>query len=99
MSLPTASGQPFAGLTLKNIKDSLIICGNVNGPIHVTDVHDSIVVVACRQFRMHECRGTDVYLLCTSRPIIEDCRNVRFSPLPIKYVSPSLLRACVVTLN
>ncbi|KAI9813534.1 MAG: hypothetical protein M1832_006265 [Thelocarpon impressellum] len=81
MSVPTASGQPFAGLTLKNIRDSLIVCGHVNGPAHVTGVEDSVVVVACRQFRLHECRNVDVYLLCNSRPIIEDCSAIRFAPL------------------
>jgi hypothetical protein len=85
MSVPTSStsgGHAFAGLTLRNIRDSLVICGHVNGPAHVTDVQNSVIVTTCRQFRMHDCKDVDVYLLCTSRPIIEDCRNVRFAPLP-----------------
>jgi hypothetical protein len=31
---------------------------------------------------MHDCVDVDVYLWCGSRPIIEDCRGVRFAPLP-----------------
>ncbi|KAI9717370.1 MAG: hypothetical protein M1812_004722 [Candelaria pacifica] len=85
MSVSTASGQPLAGLTLKNIRDSLLVCGHVNGPTHVTGVENSVIVVACRQFRMHECRGCDVYLLCASRPIIEGCNDIRFAPLPELY--------------
>ncbi|KAI9707310.1 MAG: hypothetical protein M1836_000270 [Candelina mexicana] len=85
MSVPTASGQPFAGLTLKNVRDSLLICGHVNGSTHVTSVENSVIVVACRQFRMHECRGCDVYLFCASRPIIEGCNDIRFAPLPENY--------------
>ncbi len=99
MSIPTASGQPFAGLALKNIRDSLLVCGHVNGPTHVTGVENSVIVVTCRQFRMHGCRGCDVYLFCTSRPIIEGCKDIRFSPLPEAYVSKCLGGACKVVIG
>ncbi|SLM40181.1 Tubulin-specific chaperone C [Lasallia pustulata] len=86
MSVPTANGRPFAGLTLKNIKESLIVCGHVNSAAHVTGVEGSVLVVASRQFRMHECRDCVVYLDCSSRPIIEDCKGIQFAPLPKAYV-------------
>lgn len=97
MSPPTAStsgGQAFAGLTLRDIRQSLIICGHVQGPTHVTNVQNSVIVTACRQFRMHDCRDVDIYLLCTSRPIIEGCSQIRFAPLPeyIVRVSSSIPR-------
>lgn len=87
MSVPTANGAPFAGLALKNIKRSLIIAGHVAGAAHITGVEDSIIVVASRQVRMHDCKNVDIYLHCASRPIIEDCSNVRFSPIPECHVS------------
>lgn len=87
MSTPTRTSNAFAGLTLKNIKDSLIICGHVNGAAHLTNVSNAVIVVASRQFRMHESRNCDVYLLTTSRPIIEDCSGIRFAPLPDIYMS------------
>jgi len=87
MSVPTATAQPFAGLTLRNVSDSLVICGHVNGPAHLTGITNSIVVVACRQFRMHESSNVDVYLWCGSRPIIEDCQGIRFTEVPGHYVS------------
>lgn len=86
MSQPTTHGQPFATLTLKNISSSLIICGHVSGAAHLTNIKDSVIVVASRQFRMHESRNCDVYLLATSRPIIEDCHGIRFAPLPELYL-------------
>jgi hypothetical protein len=86
LSSPTSDGPASAGMTLKNIKESLIICGQVNGAIHLTNVTDSVIVVACRQFRMHESRGCDVYLQASGRPIIEHCTNIRFAPLPEKFV-------------
>lgn len=88
MSVPTGkSGAPFAGLAMRNIKRSLIIVGHVAGAAHITGVEDSILVVASRQVRMHDCKNVDIYLHCSSRPIIEDCSKVRFSPIPESFVS------------
>jgi len=89
MSVPTATKAPFAGLALKNIKNCLIIAGHVAGAAHITGVENSVIVVASRQVRMHECKNVDIYLHCASRPIIEDCSNVRFSPIPENYVTAS----------
>ncbi|KAE8449969.1 hypothetical protein EG329_007108 [Mollisiaceae sp. DMI_Dod_QoI] len=89
MSVPTATDAPFAGLALKNIKNSLVIAGHVAGAAHITGVEDSIIVVASRQVRMHDCKNVDIYLHCASRPIIEDCNNVRFSPMPKNYMTAS----------
>lgn len=91
MSVPTANGAPFAGLMVKNIKRSLIIAGQVAGAAHITGVEDSIIVVDSRQVRMHDCKNVDIYLHCASRPIIEDCSNVRFSPIPEYHVSYPIL--------
>ncbi|KAJ5769262.1 Tubulin binding cofactor C [Penicillium odoratum] len=82
MSIPTANGKPYASLTIRDIKQSLLICNQVNGPAHITGVENSIIVVSCRQFRMHHCKNVDVYLSCSSNPIIEDCSNVRFGRIP-----------------
>jgi hypothetical protein len=53
--------------------------------MHITNMRDSVLVVACGQFRMHDSKAVDVYLHCGSRPIIEDCEGVRFAPLPSVY--------------
>lgn len=86
LSPPTAHGAPFATLYLRHIQDSLILCGQVAGAVHVTDVSNSVIVTACRQFRMHGSRHVDVYLHSASRPIIEDCEALRFAPLPASQV-------------
>ncbi|KAI1363656.1 tubulin binding cofactor C-domain-containing protein [Xylaria arbuscula] len=89
MVVPTSTGTPFAGLVLKNIKHSLIIAGHVAGPAHITGIEDSIIVVAARQVRMHDCKNVQVYLHCASHPIIEDCSQVTFAPLPSFYGNES----------
>jgi len=89
MSVPTANGAPFAGLALKSINESLVIAGHVAGAAHITAVENSILVVASRQVRMHDCKNVEIYLHCASRPIIEDCVNVRFAPIPECYMIAS----------
>ncbi|RYO75327.1 hypothetical protein DL764_010497 [Monosporascus ibericus] len=91
MSAPTVDGgRPFAGLALRNVRRSLVVAGRVDGPAHVTGVEGSVVVVAARQVRMHDCRDVDVYLHCASHPIIEDCSGVRFAPIPATYLPEEL---------
>ncbi|KAK8123322.1 hypothetical protein PG999_003240 [Apiospora kogelbergensis] len=88
MTVPTSSlssGVPFAGLAIKNVRRSLLVCGTVAGPVHITGVRDSIIVVAARQVRIHECENVDLYLHCGSHPIIEDCSGMRFAPIPTAY--------------
>ncbi|KAH0361442.1 TBCC-domain-containing protein, partial [Aureobasidium melanogenum] len=85
MSISAASA--FANLTLKNIQDSLIVCGHVDGSVHITGVKDSVLVMATRQFRMHESKNVKVYMLCKSRPIIEDCEGIEFAEMPDCYAT------------
>ncbi|OAX83370.1 hypothetical protein ACJ72_02261 [Emergomyces africanus] len=90
MSIPTADGRPFAGLVIKEVTESLLVCGLVNGPTHITGVKHSTIVVSCHQFRMHDCLDVDVYLSCSSKPIIEDCSDIRFGKIPEFYTPKSL---------
>ncbi|KAG5947757.1 hypothetical protein E4U59_007638 [Claviceps monticola] len=85
MSVPTAQGRPFPGLSLKNISQSLVIAGHVDGAVHITGVTNSIIVVIARQVRIHECKDVDIYMHCTSHPIIEDCTGMRLAPIPEFY--------------
>lgn len=87
MSVPTNGDKSYASFTINDVQKSLLICGRVEGPAHITDVEHSVIVVSCRQFRMHKCSNIDVYLSCSSNPIIEDCSNIRFARIPRVYVS------------
>ncbi|CBX98058.1 hypothetical protein IAQ61_010162 [Plenodomus lingam] len=90
LSAATASNTPFAALYLKDIQDSLIICGQVAGAIHITDIKHSVLVTACRQFRMHGSMDVDIYLHTSSRPIFEDCSELRFAPLPNAFITDAI---------
>lgn len=86
LSIPTAQGAPFPGLILKDIDRCLIVAGRVSGPIHINNVSNSTLVVVAHQVRIHNCNNVNIYLHCTSHPIIEDCSGMRFAPLPSCYV-------------
>jgi tubulin-specific chaperone C len=82
MSTPTATGQPFAALTIKDVKRSLLICGHVSGAAHITNVRDSVIRVYANQVRMHDCKNCIVYLFVRSRPVIENCSEIYFAAPP-----------------
>ena len=86
MSIPTIDGQPFAGLTIKNVKSSLLLCGSIGGATHITNIEGSVLVVTTRQFRMHDSKNCVVYLHCISRPMIEGCTEIRFAPIQKTHV-------------
>ncbi|KAN0071082.1 Tubulin binding cofactor C domain containing protein [Elaphomyces granulatus] len=94
MSIPTLNGKPHASLTIQEVNESLLVCGRVEGPVHITGVEHSVVVVSCRQFRMHYCADVDVYLSICSHPIIEDCKRIRFGKLPKAYALPHKYPDC-----
>lgn len=84
-----AADKPFAALYLKDISSSLIVCGHVRGATMLTNIRNSVIVLASRQYRMHDSSNCDIYLLSSSRPIIENCSDIRFAPLPESYMLES----------
>ncbi|RPA95151.1 TBCC-domain-containing protein [Choiromyces venosus 120613-1] len=81
---PPTSTPLFSSAAVKNVTNTLLfLSGAINGPIHITSLSNTTILIACRQFRMHDANNVDVYLLCSSRPIIEDCSGVRFAPLDV----------------
>ncbi|KAG8630371.1 hypothetical protein KVT40_001990 [Elsinoe batatas] len=82
LSLRASSQKALSTLSAKNISDSLLMLGHIDGAVHITGLDKCRVAVSCRQFRMHESKDVDVYLSCSSEPIIEDCKDIRFGELP-----------------
>ena len=88
-STPTNLAETFKTMTIRSVSESLLLCGSVSGAVHITGVDHATLVINSRQVRIHKCRDCVLYLRCTSRPIIEDCKDIRFAPLPVVYVSSS----------
>ena len=91
LSKASLAESALQALYLKDISNSLIICGTIDGATHLTRISNSVVVMTTRQFRMHESNDCNVYLYCKSRPIIEECTGSGFAPLPEKWVCVSSL--------
>ena len=82
ISDPTTTTDYFATLAIKSVSRSLLLCDRVGGAAHITNVQDSTIVIWSRQVRLHNCRNCVIYLWTSSRPVIEDCYSIKFSPLP-----------------
>lgn len=88
LSMDPSKVTPFASLTIKNIKASLLIVGEIGGSTQVSEAEKSVIVITgTGQLRLHHCQGLQIYLRCRSRPIIEDCRDIAFAKLPKRLVS------------
>ncbi|KAF8424111.1 tubulin binding cofactor C-domain-containing protein [Tirmania nivea] len=88
---PSSPSSPLPSmLAAKDITTSILFAPHVSGPAHLTSIHNSIVILNCAQFRMHDTHATHVYLLCPSRPIIEDCSGIKFAPLPVEWIPGGL---------
>ena len=89
LSTSTNQAETFKTMTIRSVSESLLLCGKINGAVHITGVDHGTLVINSRQVRIHKCKECTFYLRCTSRPIIEDCKDIRFAPIPAVYVSSS----------
>ncbi|KAF3307932.1 hypothetical protein TWF173_002052 [Orbilia oligospora] len=79
---PSSSSNYFTTTSINTIKSSILILPKITGPAHLTSLKNSVLVISCHQFRLHDSSDLDVYLRCRSRPIIERCKGIRVSFLP-----------------
>ncbi|KAL8760405.1 MAG: hypothetical protein Q9199_000029 [Rusavskia elegans] len=47
---------PSRTLTTKNVHNSVVVAGPINGAAHVTRLANSVLIVSCRQLRLHDLR-------------------------------------------
>ncbi|KAG1776461.1 tubulin binding cofactor C-domain-containing protein [Suillus placidus] len=72
----------LSALHIRDIQNSILILGTVDGSIMLHNLTNCVVVAGCHQFRMHNSTFIDAYLDITSNPIIESCDQVRFGMYP-----------------
>ncbi|KAI9101047.1 tubulin binding cofactor C-domain-containing protein [Phlyctochytrium arcticum] len=84
--------SPVAALHVKHLRDTLVIIGPVSGSVLIEDCENCVMLLACRQFRMHHTRTTAIYLHLPSHPIIEDCTDLTFAPYPVERLCASSSR-------
>ncbi|KAI7895508.1 tubulin binding cofactor C-domain-containing protein [Mucor mucedo] len=67
----------ISAIHIKNVHHCVIYCGSIEGSVLMYGLTDSVLVVGCHQFRMHDAHHVDIMLHVTSRPIIEDSNNIQ----------------------
>ncbi|EPS74410.1 hypothetical protein M569_00346, partial [Genlisea aurea] len=72
-------------LFIDQLMNCKVYVGVVMGSVLIDGAEDCIFIIASHQIRIHNARNCDFYLRLRSRPIIEDCRGVRFSPYRLSY--------------
>ncbi|OUZ99349.1 CARP motif [Macleaya cordata] len=75
----------FRALFIHRLWDCRVYVGPVLGSILIEEVEGCLFMLASHQIRIHHAKETDFYLRVRSRPIIEDCNNVRFAPYLLSY--------------
>ncbi|KAG2136047.1 tubulin binding cofactor C-domain-containing protein [Suillus clintonianus] len=78
----SANTISLSALHIRDIQNSILILGTVDGSIMLHNLTNCVVVAGCHQFRMHNSTAVDAYLDITSNPIIESCDQVRFGAYP-----------------
>jgi hypothetical protein len=77
-------GNPSV-LWIKDLEDTLVLCGPITGSAFVNNCKNCKIIVACHQLRIHESHNTQFYINVGSRAIIENCTNVKFSEYSFAY--------------
>lgn len=75
----------FRALFVHRLRNCKVYVGPVFGSILMEEVEGCVFVLASHQIRVHHAKKSDFYLRVRSRPIIEDCAEVRFAPYCLSY--------------
>lgn len=78
-------GHP-GSLQMTKMKNCLVLCGPVARSIFADFCDNCTFAFTCQQLRLHSSTSCDIYMLVTSRAIIEDCREINVAPSTYSYV-------------
>mmetsp|Transcript_32537 Transcript_32537/g.56262 ORF Transcript_32537/g.56262 Transcript_32537/m.56262 type:complete len:563 (+) Transcript_32537:222-1910(+) len=72
-------------MTVDNVNKSFLFIGPVQGSFFLRDCYDSVICVACRQFRTKNVARCKIFLYCSSRPAIEYSKEILLAPYNFAY--------------
>ncbi|GJJ14515.1 hypothetical protein Clacol_008779 [Clathrus columnatus] len=85
----TSVQNPFRITALhgRDLNRTILVIPPIDGSVLLHNIHNSIIILACRQFRIHDSTNTTILLDVFSNPIIERSNNLRFGTFPeeLKY--------------
>ncbi|MCO5613817.1 hypothetical protein L7F22_068095 [Adiantum nelumboides] len=67
-------------LQLRDLKHCVIFAGRVDGSVMIHDCQNCLLILECRQFRMHSSKNICVLISTKSIATIEDCTKIVFGP-------------------
>lgn len=77
-------GNP-GSLQMSKMKNCLVLCGPVARSIFADACENCTFAFTCQQLRLHSSKLCDIYILVTSRAIIEDCTEIHFASSTYTY--------------
>uniref|UniRef100_A0A915PEW2 C-CAP/cofactor C-like domain-containing protein n=1 Tax=Setaria digitata TaxID=48799 RepID=A0A915PEW2_9BILA len=75
----------LATVNIDDCEDCLIVIGPCEGSVFIRDCKNITLFTICQQFRSRDCTNMDVFLFCTTKPIIESSKLMRFHSLALSY--------------
>jgi hypothetical protein len=82
----------ITALHVQRVSRSVILLPQISGSIILHDLTESVIVVGCHQFRMHNSTAVDVYLESGSDPVIEHCSGIQIAAYPSSLVRGGTLQ-------
>jgi hypothetical protein len=77
-------GIKVAAIHARNISKCCIISNPIQGSFLGHACIDSKLILGCKQFRIHDSKNVEAFLLIPSDPIIEDCTEMIFGEYNLK---------------
>ncbi|KAI9202252.1 tubulin binding cofactor C-domain-containing protein [Polychytrium aggregatum] len=68
---------------IRDLTRCVVLVSPVSGSILLDSCIDCVLILACRQYRMHQSHNTRIHLYVGSKPIIEDCDGLEFNDYPV----------------
>ncbi|XP_069133734.1 protein XRP2-like isoform X1 [Argopecten irradians] len=72
-------------VTIDDCFDCNIFMGPISESVFIRDCKNLKMAIACQQFRTRDCSKMEVFLFCSSQPIIEDTSGVKFGCFTYSY--------------
>ncbi|XP_070502455.1 tubulin-specific chaperone C [Chironomus tepperi] len=72
-------------LQMSKMKNCLVLCGAVSRSVFADNCENCTFAFACQQLRLHSSTFCNIYILVTSRAIIEDCKDINIAPNTYSY--------------
>lgn len=77
-------GHP-GSLQMSKMKNCAVLCGPVARSVFADNCDNCTFALTCQQLRLHSSTACDIYMLVTSRAIVEDCREIYVAPNSFTY--------------